>query len=122
MKQKNINLIPSGAVPLNANYTSGAIFLENIVLYSIQLVFTGAVTGAFRLQASNDDIDFEDYVNGAKSPTNWSDVASSTVAIVAAGDVLYTVSDVSYRWVRFVYANSGGAGSLTSARANLKGV
>ena len=121
MKQKNINLIPSGTVALNANWTSGAILLESIVLYSLQLVCTGAVTGSFKLEASNDDVDLEDYANGGKSPTNWSTVASSSVAIVAAGDVLYTVSEVPYRWVRVVYTNSGGAGSLTSARANLKG-
>lgn len=113
--------------PLDANYTSPAIWIGHIALYAIQLTFTGTPNGTFKLQASNDQggpnaasntIRYDDAI------VNWTDVQDSSQNVTAAGNHMWTVQNPGYQWVRFVWTNSASApGSLLpSARATVKGV
>lgn len=109
---------------LSANQTSEPIWLGHIALYSIQIFFTGTPGGNFKLQVSNDigrpeaakeeDRDFK--------IENWTDVADSATTVSAAGDVFYDVRDSAARWVRVVWTQTSGSGTITSARFNVKGV
>jgi hypothetical protein len=109
---------------LAVNQTSDPVYLGHIANYSIQLVFTGTPGGNFKLQCSNDmgnpsaskesDRDFQ--------IENWTDVADSAQTISAAGNHTWDVQNAGYRWVRVVWTQTSGSGTLTSARFNVKGI
>jgi hypothetical protein len=117
-EQKNINLIPSGAVSLAASANLSAIHMDIPSSVSIQLVFTGTPAGAFKLQISNDASDAKN-----SAPSNWTDVDSSSQTISAAGNHVYDY-ECRAEWVRVAWTASGAgtAPSLTVARAKLKEV
>ncbi|MBV6514156.1 MAG: hypothetical protein FMNOHCHN_03746 [Ignavibacteriaceae bacterium] len=123
MRIANSSLITS-SVDLSSSWESEGIWLGHISQYSIQLVFTGAPQGNFKLQCSN-DLGKSSQTNSGWSDegvVNWTDVADSAQAITAAGDHAWDVADVGYRWVRVVWTFTGGTGNLTSAVFNGKGV
>lgn len=109
---------------LSNNVVSEPVYLAHIPDYSIQIFFSGSPTGNFKLQASLDagnplaaqeeNVDYE--------ITHWTDIADSAFTVSAAGDVMWDVQNTGIRWVRVVYTNTGGTGSITSARATGKGV
>lgn len=93
--------------------------------YSIQATFgtlaAAGVTGSFKLQASCDRADQRSAANVVVS--NWTDVSGSTQAVMTSGSsnsVMWNVSGVYYPWLRLVYTNTAGSGSL-SARFSGKG-
>ena len=108
---------------LSANQTSNPIWLGHIVNYSLQIVFTGTPGGNFRLQVSNDlgNPSAAKDVNVNADIQNWTDVADSSITVSAAGDVFYDVRDSAARWVRVLWTQTGGSGTITSARFNVKG-
>ena len=124
MRVKNESLLPNGAVDLTSSANLPAVWLGHIANYAIQLVFTGSPQGNFKLQASNDvgSIDSASASTQVSGITNWTDIADSAVTVSAAGDVMWTVENAGYTWVRVVWTATGGSGSLTSARAYVKGV
>lgn len=109
---------------LSTNQTSDPIWLGHIVNYAIQIFFSGTPGGNFKLQVSNDegnpsapkeaDRDFK--------IENWTDVADSAFTVSAAGDVFWDVQDAGARWVRVLWTQTSGSGTITSARVNGKGV
>jgi hypothetical protein len=105
---------------------SQPVWLGHILNYSIQAVFTGAPTGSFKIQASNDpgrpNIGKETPDPAAYAVNNWTDLTDLTVAIVAAGDIMWNVQNAGYRWIRLVYTPSGGTGTITVATFNVKGL
>lgn len=125
MRVKNENLIDdSGPVDLSASANLKATWLGHIANYAIQLVFTGAPQGNFKLQASNDvgSIDSTGAAQQVSGITNWTDIADSAATVSAAGDIMWTVENAGYTWVRVVWTATGGSGSLTVARAYVKGI
>lgn len=111
---------------LAANATVKPLWLGHISDYSIQLVFTGTPAGTFKLQASVDAGSPSAQGDAAKysAVVNWTDVPSSSQVVAAAGTVMWNIVDAGYNWVRVVYTDggTGGTGTLTSARAYVKGV
>lgn len=91
----------------SATLTSDEILLEHMGVVAIQAVYTGSPVGALKLQAS---------VGG----TVWTDVANSSVAVTAAGDTMWNVTDVGYSKIRVAYTRTSGTGAL-SLRFNEKG-
>lgn len=113
---------------MNATINSAPLQLWNVVIYSIQIFFTGTPGGNFKLQASNDPaaqaISTGNFTSVITVPTNWSDVVSSTFTVSAAGNVMWTVADPGYNWVRVVYTDTSSGSStaiITSSTANGKG-
>lgn len=90
-----------------ATLTSNSIALDHMGLAAIQAVYTGSPVGSLKLQAN---------VGGS----TWTDVASSTVSVTAAGDNMWNLADIGYSAVRVVYTKTSGTGTL-SVRANCKG-
>lgn len=120
------NIIAVGTV-LNATRNSVAIQLQDMIDFSIQIFFTGTPTGSFKLQASNDPVPpktLQPGVNGAItfSPTHWTDIANSSLAVVAAGDVQWNYHDAGFTFVRVVYTDtSSGASTAVIASAVFNG-
>lgn len=122
MRVQNEALTLNGT-DMQSNIVSDPVWLGHIVNFSIQLVYTGAPNGSFKLQGSNDE--------GAKSNnienvniTNWSDISSTTVNVTSAGSNIYNIENAGYRWVRLVWTDStsGSPSTLTSSRYNVKGI
>ena len=108
------------AADLASSQTSAPINLYQVYMYSIQSVITGSPVGSIKLQVSN-DYNIPQTPNGAPTPTNWTDVATSVTAINGATSILWEDPNTSYAWVRVVYTKTSGTGSL-SARINTRGV
>lgn len=118
------NIIPAGTV-LNTTVTSTPMVLQNTLGYNIQVFFTGTPTGTFKLQASSDNSATQTAANQMPSASlKWTDVASSSQAVVAAGNVMWNVMWANYNYVQVVYTDgSSGASTatITSATFNAKG-
>ena len=97
------------AVRLNVNIASSALLFEHYNrCRSIHLVVTGGpISGTFKLQISNDVTDDVDQV------ASWSDLADSSQAIVAVGQIFYNLKDQAEKWVRVVYTSTSGDGYVT---------
>ena len=126
MRINNENLLSaSGPVDMASSFTLVPIYLGHISNYAIQMTFTGAPTGTFKLQCSNDPGDPN--VNPLDPKrwelvTHWTDIAGSSQAIAAAGDHTWQVQNAGYLWVRVVYTFASGTGSLVTSVANVKGI
>jgi hypothetical protein len=96
------------------------ILLEQDMGYSIQLQWTGAATGSFMLEGSNDQgvLHGDGSVSGV---TNWGIVQGTTYAITAPGTLAYNAPATLYRWVRVIYTPLTGGSANLNARINLKG-
>ena len=107
-----------------ANATSGAtdfntagISVEHIVYATVQVVWTGTLTGVATVQASCDD------VASAADVTTWIDQSGKTAEPAgSAGSAMIHLTDMGYKWVRLKYVADGvpGAGTVT-ARIHGKG-
>jgi len=120
MRVQNKSLIDS-PVALTTSWQSEPIWLEHIICWSLQLIFTGSPSGTFVIQVSNDPLSYEDVKNGAKTIGNWSDYTGSTSIITAAGDLFFNIKDAGYKWARVKYVFTAGTGSLTVATFQVKG-
>lgn len=122
MRINNKSLVLDGT-DLTANIVSNPIYLAHVANYSIQIVFSGTtVSGVFKLQGSNDFGAKEDQIDAA-SITNWTDLAGSSETVTTSGDILWTVDNAGYKWVRLVWTDTASAtASITSYRYMTKGV
>jgi len=82
-----------------ATLTSDPMLVYEMILSCIQAVYTGSPVGTLKLQQS---------VNG----TTWTDVASSAVSISAAGDTIWSVTDLAAPLMRAVYTKTSGTGTI----------
>jgi hypothetical protein len=109
---------------LSVSQESEPVWLGHIANFSIQVVFSGSPQGNFKLQMSND----EGNPTAAREAdrdyqiSNWTDIADSAFTVNAAGDVAWNYRDCGFRWVRVVWTHTGGSGTITSIRFNVKGV
>ncbi len=97
---------------MSASLASNGENVNQIFMYSIQAVFTGAPVGSFKLQLSNDNVPMG--INGqdpAINVVNWVDYTGSDAAITAAGNFMWIISDGGYQWVRVVYTRTSGTGT-----------
>lgn len=126
MRTNNHTISPLVSNILNANRLSAAIPLKNIFMYSIAANITGTPTGTVKLQVSNDPEtnDTMPSANPMPTPSNWVDLANSSIAVTAAGETLWSVNYCTYNWVRVSYtdSSSGASTATMSIVANLKGV
>lgn len=107
---------------MSTSFNMSPVWLGHICNFSIQLFFTGSPTGTFKLQCSNDPGTPNSSNQQAVGVVNWTDVAGSSQGVVAGGDITWNVQNAGYNFVRVVYTSAGGTGTVTSARANVKGV
>ena len=118
MRTNNIPMLTS--VLMNTNITSDPVDIPDIYGYAIQAVYTGTPTGTLKLQASADPFK---YSGTPQAPTNWTDIANSSVDITAAGNYMWNVTGSFYNYVRVVYTDTSGGTSTAhlTVTANIKG-
>jgi hypothetical protein len=105
------NIIPASTV-LNTTINSVACQLQESVAYSIQIVITGTPTGSFKLQSSDDPVAAATAVFLKSGlPINWTDIASSSQAVTAAGSIIWDKSWPGFNWVRAVYTDTSSGSS-----------
>lgn len=123
MRLGNDDLIEAGTeTDMGSNINSVPIPISSIVNYSIQLSFSGTPNGSLKLQVSDDlgQISQSAPVDSEKV-TNWTDYDGSEQAITEAGNHSWQVQNDGFRWVRFVWTDSDGDGTLETARFQVKG-
>lgn len=79
-----------------------------IALSAIQAVWTGSPVGTLKLQISNDNVTYTDYTG-------------SSTAVSGAGNFIWNLLDVGYRYIRVAYTAASGSGTL-NANISIKGV
>jgi hypothetical protein len=107
---------------MQSDIVSDPIWLGHVLHYSIQAVYTGTPNGSFKLQASNDKgANTNDLEN--VSITNWTDISGSTINVSASGDLMYSLENIGYRWVRLVWTDTSSAdpSTITVSQINTKG-
>ncbi len=123
MKLFNQSLI-TAPQSLSTSFELFPIYMGNIVLCSIQLVFTGSPTGTFKLQCTNDpgNPTLPGKVAQSSGVVNWTDIDDSSQNITEGGNHTWNVTDIGYLWLRVVYTATSGTGSLIDARVTVKGI
>jgi len=96
----SINMATAGA------QNGPAIYIANCVALSVQSVSTIDGVGTIKIQVSNDSV--------KDAPTNWSDLASATIAVTAASVLVLPKIDVCYQWARLVYTKTSGTGVVNA--------
>lgn len=116
--------IIDGPTSLSISWESDPILLTSVVNYSIQLFFSGSPVGSLKLQTSNDEgnITAASQAERSVGVTHWTDYFGSTQAIAAAGDHVWTVQNVGYKWVKIVWTHTSGSAQLDTARFYTRGV
>lgn len=122
MRVSNDQVVTSQAMSGTGVINSDPIYLGHMAGVCIQAKWTGTPTGTFKLQCAVTK--GENSANTpAVMPTDWQDIADSSYATGgAAGTYTWNVRDAFYNWIRVVYTNASGTGTLESVIFNAKGV
>lgn len=116
MSVANDNIIPGNPISLSSDWTSEPVYIYQIVVLAIQLVFDGSPNGVFSLECSNDEY------SPSQEPQNWTLIRGSEQSVNEDGNHTWNIEDAGYRWVRVQWVRTSGSGTLQSARYNGKGV
>ncbi len=102
-----VNLVALNAVANSGTKTSTPIRAAFFYSMSAQAVFSdAAAAGAFKLQASDDPYN--------ATPTNWNDIPNTSQTVASGATTLIPNTLCAYQWVRVVWTQSGGAGTVTA--------
>ncbi len=116
MRTNNDSIVSAG--DMSASINSDSTYLDQVVLASIQAVWSGAPVGTIKVQLSN-DVGAD--LNGNGSVSNWTDVSGSSVSTGgSANSYIWELPNIGARWVRLVYTRVSGTGTL-NARRTIKG-
>src|ERR1019366_5264558 len=101
-----------------ASFKSNGVSLNQIVLYSIEAVWTGTPVGSFNLEVSNDDVPVAPTpTNPGSNPSalvvNWVTYTGSSTTVSGAGNFLWNCLEAGYRWVRVSYTASSSTGTVS---------
>lgn len=101
-----------------ANFISSVVDLQQTWIYSIQANWSGPTVGEFKLQVSNDIVPLVTTQDTPYfQPVNWSNYSGSTSSASAgagSSNFVWNVLSPGYRWVRLVYTQSSGSGTLSA--------
>ena len=123
MKSNTIQMLTNAVMTGTSTVNSDPIELDQIYGFAIQVTWTGAAVGSFKLQASCDAPGRTTQTSngGPDSVTNWSDITGTSQAVSGTpGNFMWNINGCFYRYVRLVYTNSSAAGTF-SAKAVVKG-
>ena len=128
MRQDSIKMTIGGismvGTSMGSSFISDPQNLFSVYAYSIQVVWSGgsSPSGTFTLQGSNDPGN-SNLILQDSPPVNWTTISNSGIVVTGTpGDILYDVTECSYRWVRLVYTYMSGSATISDAQINIKGV
>ncbi len=121
---RTVNKTLATATALNANSNGTVQPLKNIYVYSISCIITGTPTGSIKLQASNDPETNDTTGTPLPAPSNFADIANSSVNVTTSGVTFYNVDGIGYNYVRVVYTDTSSGASTATMKIifNGKGV
>lgn len=111
MRYAPVSLMPAG--DMSGNLASNGVDVNQIFMFSIQAVFTGAPVGSLKVQVSNDDVPDAPGSNPSANVVNWVDYTGSATAVSGSGNFMWIISNGGYKWVRIAYTFTSGTGSLS---------
>lgn len=111
-------------VDLSQPWTSPAIWIGHISMFSIRVEWTGTPLGVFYLEGSTDpgNPNAQSAVQQYSGVENWTTVQDSEQAVNTDGNHMWNHRAPGWFWVRVVWDPTSGSGSLTKARFSAKGV
>lgn len=108
----------------SASVTSDPILIDWIDQGALTAFWTNSGTGTYKLQVSTDvERVYQQAIVGGVADTNivnWVDIPNSTFASTVGSPLYWNLSNVSGRWLRFVYTVATGTITL-SVTCQLKG-
>lgn len=106
MRYLNCNILSAAD---GDNRTGGKVDSNQLISASFHVYFGDALAaGTVKIQASNDEYTAQ-YLPSEFTPTNWVDIPNQSAVITVGGSVLLTIAQMSYRWIRAIYSNTGFA-------------
>lgn len=104
MKIANVALLSgtTGAATVNSSAVDSQ-FWQNV---SVQAVATGTFAGTLAIQGSNDP--------AGATPSNWTDVASTSATVNSSTSYLKTFSNQPYQWLRVSLTSGTGSGTISA--------
>lgn len=110
------------ALSAAADQTGITIDASQVLAASAQVVVTGTSTGNLKFQFSNDiSSQCTTDAKGKLQPSNWTDIASQTVAVAGAGAVAIPKFDCCYQFLRTVFVHTNAAAGTITVEVNTKG-
>ena len=99
---------------MSGNINSQGMDFNQIMLYSVQAVWTGTPSGILKLQLSNDIVNpVIGSIGQANEVVNWTDYTGSPQTLSgSAGNFVWNCIYPGYRWMRLVYTASSSSGTL----------
>jgi hypothetical protein len=98
---------------LGASITSNPIRVLDHVGFSLFIKYSGSPVGQFKLQIATSE--------NTPVSADFGDLDDSVDAVSGAGITLYSVSNVQYTHVRFVYTRTSGSGTIDKVVFSGKG-
>lgn len=111
--------LANGAATSALTLDSSKIDAQLMVAASAQAIVAGgsSIVGTLQMQGSNDPCPYQN--NAAQfTPTNWTNLLASAVAISGNGTYIIPKMDVSYRWLQVVYTYTSGSGGTITINFN----
>ena len=102
MNTNKFTIPSSGTTSLGASFDSASFLVERMSGFALQAIWSdgSSPVGTLKLQASNDD-------------SNWEDITGATFSVSGnSGHSMINVAEVFYTYVRAVYTRSSGSGNL----------
>lgn len=123
MKYLNKKVIDATSTSISTSSTP--IDASQVYSATVQGVVTGSASaGALKLQGSNDapyDMNSAVPVASPWAPTNWSDIASATIAISGAGTIIIPVTSICHQWLRVVQTQTAAVVQTVTQVADVAG-
>lgn len=121
MKSNTISVLVNASMTGTTVVNSNPIPLDQIYGFALQAYWTGTPVGTFKLQGSCDAPGKTTQTSngGPDIVTNWSDIANSTTtAAGSSGNFVWNFNGCFFRYVRLVYTNASGTGTLNAEIVN----
>lgn len=119
---KNSNSQNMAALSAAADQPGITIDASQVLAASAQVVTTGTSTGNLKFQFSNDTpAQCTTDSKGKLQPTNWTDIASQTVAVAGSGVVAILKFDCCYQFLRTFFVHTNAAAGTITVEVNTKG-
>lgn len=98
--------------------TGTPMWIYGLSRVTFQAIWTGTPTGVFSVQVAENPNDIFNADGTVKSTVKWTTLTSPSgwTALQpagAAGDAAFALADLSSKWIRPIYTNASGTGTLT---------